>query len=51
MKFFSYVLVLSVFAVILYLVISLVRFAYIRIKAYVIRRRLVKRSESEQKDD
>lgn len=51
MKFFSYVLVLSVFAVILYLVISLVRFAYIRIKAYIIRRRLVKRSESVQKDD
>ena len=51
MKFFSYALVLSAFAVILYFVISLVRFAYIRIKAYVIRRRLVKRSESEQKDD
>ena len=51
MNFFSYALVFFAFAVILYLVVSLFRFAYIRVKAYVIRRRLVKRSESEQKDD
>ena len=51
MKFFSYALVYAFFAFVLYAVISFIRFAYVRIKAYVIRRKLSKLSESEKKDD
>ena len=44
---FSFAIILAVICA----VISFVRFAYVHVKAYVIRRRLVKRSESEHKDD
>lgn len=51
MKFLAHIFVIAFVALLFYAVFSLVRFAYVRLKAYIIRRRLVKRSESEQKDD
>lgn len=39
------------FAVVFYAVISFLRFVYVRIKAYVIRRKLSNLSETEKKDD
>lgn len=51
MKFFSYALVFAFIMFVLYAVISFVRFAYVRIKAYVIRLKLRKLAESEIKKD
>jgi hypothetical protein len=51
MKFFAYVLVCVVIAVVFYAVISFIRFAFVRIKAYVIARKLSKLSVTEKKDD
>lgn len=42
MKLFSYVLACAFIAFVLYAVISFVRFVYVRIKAFVIRRKLSK---------
>lgn len=51
MKFLSYVLVCVFLAVVFYALISFIRFAYLHIKAYVIRRKLSKLAESEIKKD
>lgn len=51
MKFLAYVLICVFFAVVFYAVISFLRFAFVRIKAFIIRRKLAKLSETEKKDD
>lgn len=50
MKFFACFLVCFFFAVVFYAVVSLIRFAFVRIKAYIIHRKLSKLSETEKKD-
>ena len=51
MKLFSYAMIYALIAFVLYGLISFFRFAYVRIKAYMIRRKLSKLSETEKKDD
>lgn len=52
MKLFSYALVYAIVMFLLYGVITFVRFAYVRIKAYMIRRKLSKKvADSEKKRD
>lgn len=51
MKVLAYLFVYSLIAAVLFAVISLVRVAYVHIKAYVIRRKLSKLAETEKKDD
>lgn len=51
MKFFSYALAYAVIVFLIYMVIKFFRFAYVRIKAYVIRRKLSKGAVSHQKSD
>lgn len=51
MKILAYLFVYALITVVFYSAISLLRFAYVRIKAYVIRRKLSKLAETEKKDD
>lgn len=51
MKILAYIFVYALIAAVLFAVISLVRLAYVHIKAYVIRRKLSKLAETEKKDD
>lgn len=51
MKTLAYIFVYSIIAAVLFAVISLVRVAYVHVKAYVIRRKLAKLAESETKKD
>lgn len=51
MKFLAYIFVCVFIAVVFYAVLSLVRVAYVHIKAYLIRRKLSKLAETEKKDD
>ena len=51
MKFLVYLFLVVLIAVVLFAVLSLIRLAYVHIKAYVIRRKLAKLAESEKKDD
>lgn len=51
MKFLVYILVCVFFAVVFYAVLSLIRFAYVRIKAYLLRRKFSKLAETEKKKD
>jgi len=51
MKFLAYVLICVFIAVVFYAVISFIRFAFVRIKAYIIRRKLAKLVETESKKD
>lgn len=51
MKFFAYVLVCFFIAVVFYAVISFIRFAFVHIKAYFIRRKISKCADSEKKLD
>lgn len=57
MKFFSYALAYALFCFVLYLVFKFFRFAYVRIRAYIIRRKRAnlveteKKADSEKKDD
>lgn len=51
MKFLAYLFVYALIAVVIFAVISLIRIAYIHLKAYVIRRKLAKLAESETKKD
>lgn len=51
MKFFAYVLICVFIAVVCYAVISFIRFAFVRIKAYMIRRKLAKHAGTDKKDD
>lgn len=51
MKFFSYALAYAFILFVLYGLISFLRFVYVRIKAYIIRRKLSNLSETETKKD
>ena len=57
MKLFSYAMLYAVIVFLIYLLIKFFRFAYVRIKAYVMRRKLSKvvktdvNLDSEKKDD
>lgn len=51
MKLFSYAMVYAVIVFLIYLFIKFLRFAYVRIKAYVMRRKLSKVADSEKKLD
>lgn len=51
MKILVYFLVCIFLAVVFYTLISFIHFAYVRIKAYLIRRKLSKHVELEKKDD
>lgn len=51
MKFLAYLFVCVFLAVVFYAVLSLFRLAFVHIKAYVIRRKFSKLSESESKKD
>lgn len=51
MKFFAYILVCVFLAVVFYAVLSLVRLAFVHIKAFIIRRKLSKLTETEKKKD
>lgn len=51
MKFFSYAFVYAFVVFVLYCLIRFFRFAYVRIKAYVIRRKISKVADSEKKLD
>ena len=51
MKILAYIFVYSIIAAVVFAVISLIRFAYVHFKAYVIRRKLAKLAESETKKD
>ena len=51
MKFFSYALACAFIAFVLYSLISFVRFVYVRVKAYIIRKKLTKLSVTENNRD
>lgn len=51
MKFFAYIFVGVFLAVVFYAVISFIRFAFVRMKAYIIRRKLGQLAETETKKD
>lgn len=51
MKFLAYFFVYALIAAVVFAVISLLRVAYVHIKAYVIRRKLSKLAAMEKKDD
>lgn len=51
MKFLAYLFVFVFIALFLFTVISLIRFAYVHIKACLIRRKLAKLAATEKKDD
>lgn len=50
MKFLVYLLVCVFLAVVFYAVLSLIRLAFVHIKAFFIRRKLAKLSATEKKD-
>lgn len=51
MKFFSYAMAYAVIVFLIYNLVKFFRFAFVRIKAYVIRRKLSKVADSEKKLD
>lgn len=51
MNFFSYALAYALFCFVLYLVFKIFRFVFVRLKAYVIRRKLSKVAETDKKLD
>lgn len=51
MKFFSYAMAYAVIVFLIYMVIKFFRFAYVRFRAYVIRRKLSKVAVIEKKRD
>lgn len=51
MKFFSYALAYALVCFVLYLVFKLFRCAYVRVKAFVVRRKLSKLDDTEKKAD
>lgn len=51
MKFFSYAIAYAVIVFLIYIVIKFLRFAYVRLKAFVAHRKLSKLAETEKKDD
>lgn len=51
MKIFSYAMIYAFIVFLIYLFVKIFRFAYVHIKAYVIRRKLSKVADSEKKLD
>ena len=51
MKFLAYFFVLVVLSVVSYVVFELIHVAFVHIKAFIIRRKISKLSETEKKDD
>ncbi len=51
MKFFSYALVYAAFCFVVYMFYKFIRFAFVRIKAYILRRKLAKLADTETKKD
>lgn len=51
MKFFSYALAYALICFVLYLVFKIFRFAFVRLKAYMISRKLSKFADTEKKAD
>lgn len=51
MKILAYIFVCVLIAVVFYAVLSLIRFAFVRIKAYFLHRKIAKLAESESKKD
>ena len=51
MKLFSYAMVYAFIVFLIYLLFTFFRFAYVRIKAYMIRRKLSKLEVTEKKAD
>lgn len=51
MKLFSYAIVYAVLVFLIYNLVKFFRFAYVRIKAYVMRRKLSKVADSDKKLD
>lgn len=51
MKLFSYAMVYAVIVFLIYMVFKFIRFVFVRIKAYLIRRKLSKVAASEAKKD
>lgn len=51
MKIFSYAMVYAFIVFLIYLLITFFRFAFVRIKAYIVRRKLSKVADSEKKLD
>lgn len=51
MKLFSYAMVYAFIVFLICLFIKFIRFAFVRIKAYVIRRKLLKVAENDKKFD
>lgn len=51
MKVLSFLFCVALCVVVFFSVISFFRFAYVHIKAFIIRRKLAKLSETEEKDD
>lgn len=51
MNLFSYAMVYAFIVFLIYLLIKLFRFVFVRIKAFVMRRKLSKLAETEKKDD
>lgn len=51
MKFLSFLFVTVLLSLVIDAVLSLIRFAYVHFKAYLIRRKLAKRAAMEKKDD
>lgn len=51
MNFLVYIFFIVLITVVLCAVLSLIRFAYVHIKAYLIRRKLSKLATMEKKDD
>ena len=51
MKFLGYIFLIALIMVVFFSVISFLRFAYVHIKAFILRRKLAKLAEPEKKDD
>lgn len=51
MKFLVLLFVCVFLAFVFYAVLALIRFAYVRVKSYVLRRKLSKLAETEKKND
>lgn len=51
MKLFSYAMVYAFIVFLIYLFFKIFRFAFVRIKAYMVRRKLSKLEETEKKAD
>lgn len=51
MKLFSYAFVYAFVVFVLYCLFRFLRFVFVRIKAYMIRRKLSKQADTEKKDD